>query len=556
MGRAQHPTSQVWRGSHAPRLFVDLPSCKVVDANRDAEAFWGYSFSELVGKDLAELIDSASVEAFRESAHKAQRAFSLPNLTMVQRNGAEHRVILRADRPAAESRPRIWACHWSEAGRRSAAKELGRLNWALAAYARSASALVRSQDVRTQTARICAAIAEEESYALACIGLLSPPGGEWLEFVATAGRASEYVRGLRLTKSDELVEGWGPTGRTLRNGVPQLSRDTLTDPIFEPWRERAKTYGLRSTVTVPIRVGSVIIGALVVYSSEPDAFGPRELNLFQQLSEEVGFALAVAENQKHLLSAEKARLAAEERAHSLQNELQRAARLSLMGEFSAALTHEINQPLAATELNAETALRWLNHEPPRNSEARDALVRIRRDIGRVNEIVARTRSLYMSRETIFTAFDLNAAIDEVLAMTREHRRRSDVELTFERREGLSPIWGDRTQIQQVIFNLVVNGLEALETIAERRRRIHIETSVGADLRVHLQVEDNGPGFPPGGVDRVFERFFTTKAGGTGLGLAISRRIVEAHGGSLWAEMAEPHGARFYLALPLTQDAGK
>ncbi len=282
----------------------------------------------------------------------------------------------------------------------------------------------------------------------------------------------------------------------------------------------------------------------------PNSFGPKELNLFCQLAEEIALALTTDEERRQLERIEQERLRAEQKAREAQAELLRVSRISFMGEFAAALAHEINQPLAACELNAEASLRWLARDPANLGEARAALTRIVRDSRRANDVIKRTRAIYVSGETSFARFDLNEATEEVLVVTAERRRKADVKLDF-RSSPLPEVWGDRIQVQQIIFNLVFNALDELESLGDHQGRIIVTTALFGSREALLEVRDNGREFDKGMEARVFDRFFTTKAGGSGLGLAISRRIAEAHGGRLWTEAGE--GARFRLTLPLAGD---
>lgn len=537
-----------------PYLYLDVHTGKVVDANNAAEAFWGHSLQDLIGRDYNELFDAAGLTAFESAAKNAGgRPFELTSIKIVQQSTSSHSVGMRAKTPAKNVRSNVWVCVFSEHGRRSAASELRRLNWALAAYAKSSSALINSVGLKPLMAKVCEAIVEQGVYVLATVALVPNSPEKWLNFAAAAGPAVAYLNNLKVSWSAEVAEGTGATGRALRSGVPQLVQDTKTDARYTLWRESGLSFGFRSTVTVPFRKKGEVVGALLVYASEPDAFGPKELNLFQQLGDNIVLAMIMDEDRMRLEASKNAQRLAEERAREAQAELLRVARISFMGEFSAAIAHEINQPLAAIEINSDAALRWLDRPQPDLGEARDAICRIIRDAGRAIEVIKRTRAMHMSGERDYRAFDLNETLEEVLVMTRERRRKSDIALDLERLPSLKLVWGDRIQVQQAIFNLVLNAVEAMKAVDDRPRKLHVATKEFDPTHAVVEIEDSGCGFDSATASHFFERFFTTKSGGTGLGLAISRSIVEAHQGRIWASPALACGAIFRFTIPFVME---
>ena len=202
--------------------------------------------------------------------------------------------------------------HVAAEARRAAEAELQRLNRALAAYSRSLFALIRSSSLDELATRVCQGIVEEPVYIMACVGLPESSPGLPVRLLAGAGSAIGYMDGLNLSWSADVPEGRGPTGVVLREGVPYIAHDSLSDPVYATWREKGKQYGFRSGLTVPCKVNDQTRGVLMVYASEPDAFGPEELHLFERLSDEIGFAIKLEEDRAQLLSSEAARAAAEE----------------------------------------------------------------------------------------------------------------------------------------------------------------------------------------------------------------------------------------------------
>jgi len=243
-----------------------------------------------------------------------------------------------------------------------------------------------------------------------------------------------------------------------------------------------------------------------------------------------------------------ARKAAEATLQEMRAEMARVARISTLGAFSASLAHEINQPLGALVINSEVAQRLLETDPPDMTKIARAVERSGRDARRASDIVARMRSLTTRRPAQASDFNLNEAIGEMLALSRGELERWSVVVEETLGGEAIRVHGDRIQIQQVVLNLIQNAVEAMRESPWPERRLRIGCRlVGGEVRV--EIEDRGPGLDPASANAAFEHLFTTKHGGTGLGLAISRSIIEAHGGLIWVEAADPHGAVFKFQLP-------
>jgi signal transduction histidine kinase len=240
---------------------------------------------------------------------------------------------------------------------------------------------------------------------------------------------------------------------------------------------------------------------------------------------------------------------AEEALQNAQAELAHAARLTSMGELAASIAHEINQPLAAVVSNADAALHWLAKDAPDLAQARDSVARIIRDANRASDVIKRVRALLTKDKPEHVAFDVNEAIGEVLALLGGTLRSHDILLKTELFPGLPPVRGDRIQLQQVVMNLVVNGVEAMAAVTGRPREIAIKSGVAGSGKVVVAAEDTGPGLDPAAMERIFDPFYTTKRAGMGMGLSISRTIVEAHGGQIWASPRMPHGTIIQFNLP-------
>jgi len=239
-----------------------------------------------------------------------------------------------------------------------------------------------------------------------------------------------------------------------------------------------------------------------------------------------------------------------EALHKAQSELARLSRMTTMGELASSIAHEINQPIGAIATNGNAAVRWLGQTPPNVEGAEEALECIVRDANRAADVIGGIRALLKKNPSPMLNLDVNEVIREVLVLTRFETSRRDTAVLAELAAGLPPVLGDRVQLQQVILNLIMNGLEAMSTIVNRPRELRIQSMQSAD-GVQIQVRDTGRGWDMQHFTSVFDPFFTTKKDGIGMGLAISRSIVESHGGRLWAEQGTPHGAILNFTLPTT-----
>ncbi len=246
-----------------------------------------------------------------------------------------------------------------------------------------------------------------------------------------------------------------------------------------------------------------------------------------------------------------ARRRAEDALRATQSELARASRLTTMGELAASIAHEVNQPLMAIVTNAETCLRWLESDRPDLDEARQAAERIVRNGHRAADILRSIRGMARKSGPEMTLFDINDAVRDVLALIRGEMRRHDVLLETELFPDLGSIMGDRVQLQQVILNLIRNGIEAMSALTLRPRVLRVSSQTDEHGTVIIAVTDTGTGLDPAKADCIYDPFFTTKPEGMGMGLSICRSIVEAHGGRLWASPNLPYGSVFRCAVPAT-----
>jgi C4-dicarboxylate-specific signal transduction histidine kinase len=235
----------------------------------------------------------------------------------------------------------------------------------------------------------------------------------------------------------------------------------------------------------------------------------------------------------------------------MQMELARVHRVETIGQLTASITHEVNQPLAAARNNLTAALNFLDRTPPDLVEVREALACAVKDNDRASTVVGGIRALMKKAPTRTDSVNLNEAVREVLELTHGETLKHGVSVRTHLADGLPLIQGDRVQLQQVILNLILNAVQAMGAVADRTREVLITTSQTEPNAVCLGVRDTGPGLSAETLPRLFEPFYTTKPDGMGMGLSICRSIIEDHGGRLWATQHEPRGALFQFTIPAT-----
>ena len=265
------------------------------------------------------------------------------------------------------------------------------------------------------------------------------------------------------------------------------------------------------------------------------AVGHPVFNAAGDLVEFVGSSMDITERKR-----------AEEALSRAQADLAHINRVSMMGELAASMAHELKQPIAAALTNANTCMRWLRRDTPDVAEGCEAALRMINDATRAAEVIDRIRSLYRRDTSDRELLDVNEIIREMIVLLRDKADRNSISICTELDSGLPRITADRVQLQQVLMNLILNGIEAM---TDAKGELTITSKRTADAQLLVSVSDSGVGLPVGAVDRIFDAFFTTKEQGTGMGLSISRRIIESHGGSLRACANPGRGATFQFTLP-------
>jgi signal transduction histidine kinase len=268
-----------------------------------------------------------------------------------------------------------------------------------------------------------------------------------------------------------------------------------------------------------------------------ETIGHSVLDASGEVVEYVGTAVDITERK--LAEAER------ERLRQMESDLARVNRVSMMGELAASLAHEIKQPIAAAATNAKTSLRWLQRELPDVDEACEALSRIVKDVNRAADIIDRNRALYRRDTPKREMVNVNELVREMMALLHDAANRNAVSIRAELDGALPAITADRVQLQQVLMNLMLNGIEAMK---DTSGELTITSKKAEDGEVLFSVSDAGIGLPGENAERIFDAFFTTKAQGTGMGLSISRRIIESHGGRLWATTNPVKGATLQFTI--------
>lgn len=327
----------------------------------------------------------------------------------------------------------------------------------------------------------------------------------------------------------------GSCGTAMYRGQPVIVTDMLTDPLWEDYRELAKLSGLRACWSTPIFTGhGKVLGSFAMYYRQPQAPTGSEARLTEVATHIAGIAIEHERAQNEL--------------QHTRSELAHVARVTTMGELAASIAHEVNQPLGAIVGNADICRSWLQGKEVDLKLVAEALEDISNDGHRASQIISRIRSLVKKHVPEKAPLNLSDVARDVISLVGHEAQRKQVTIQSQLGESLPAVEADRVQLQQVLLNLCMNGIEAMHETDATQRRLTVET-VMSNGSVLATVSDRGIGIEPAKSEQLFKPFHTTKANGMGMGLAISRSIIESFGGKLWAESNAGGGAIFSFSLP-------
>jgi PAS domain S-box-containing protein len=400
----------------------------------------------------------------------------------------------------------------------------------------------------------------EEAFRLIVVGTAATTGNDFFQSLVqhlaqglharyafvTACDDQKHARTLAFWKGDGFGENFEfdiadtPCEKVLRGELCHYRQGLRglfpLDKVLADWQ--AESY-----LALPMLDGSSrVIGHIAILDDRPMEADVRAIDLLKI------FAFRAAAELKRQRAEDELRAALQERERlrRAQAELAHFSRVSTMGELTASLAHEIKQPIGAAVTNAESSLRLLNREHPDIAEAREAALEMVRDARRAADIIDRVRSLYQKGSSQLDAVDINEVVGEIVVMLQNEAKRRSVMVRTDLAGGLPEVMADRVQLQQILMNLMLNGIEAMR---ETSGELSIKSQLAEDGQLLISVTDAGVGLPTENPDQIFTPFFTTKSQGTGLGLAITRSIVESHGGRIWATANLGRGATFHFTLP-------
>ena len=373
---------------------------------------------------------------------------------------------------------------------------------------------------------------EAQSEGLICSVLQLSEDGKHIRHGAAPHLPEIYIQAVN---GSPIGPKNGSCGTAMYRGEPVIVTDMLIDPLWEDYRELAKLSGLRACWSTPIFTGQgKVLGSFAMYYREPQAPTGSEAQLTEVATRIAGIAIEHERAQHEL--------------QSTRSDLAHVARVTTMGELAASIAHEVNQPLGAIVGNADICRSWLQEKDVDLKLVAEALEDISSDGHRASQIIARIRSLVKKHVPEKSLLNVSDVAREVINLVGHEAQRKQVTIHSQLDESLPEVEADRVQLQQVLLNLVMNGMEAMQETDVNQRELIVRTAV-SDGNVLAAVSDHGTGIELAKAEQLFKPFHTTKANGLGMGLAISRSIIESFGGKLWAEPNAAGGAIFSFSLP-------
>jgi PAS domain S-box-containing protein len=379
-------------------------------------------------------------------------------------------------------------------------------------------------------------VVEAQFAGLLCSVLLLDEDGQHVRHGAAPSLPKAYTEAI-----DGLSIGpqAGSCGTAMYRRETVVVADILQDPLWEPYREVVKPYGLRACWSTPIVANSGrTLGSFAMYCREPRSPSLAETHALEMATHIAGIAI-----ERRLAREER------ERLRQAQADIAHINRVTTMGELTASLAHEIKQPMTAAVTDARTCMRWLGRDDPDLTEAREAASRLVSDVMRANEIIDRISLLFQKGGVQRESVDVNTLVREMMVLLRSEAARYSISIRSDLAEDVPWVLADRVQLQQVFMNLMLNGIDAMKNVSAPRE-LTIHSQRAKDGQLLILVSDTGIGLPDQ-PEQIFTPFFTTKPHGTGMGLPICRSIIESHGGRLWGTSSSERGATFHFTLPGT-----
>jgi signal transduction histidine kinase len=374
---------------------------------------------------------------------------------------------------------------------------------------------------------------EAQAPEMLCSVLLLSDDGNHIRHGAAPSLPEAYVKAI---DGEAIGPKMGSCGTAMYRGKPVVVTDISTDPLWEDYRDLAAANGLGACWSTPIMSGrGKVLGSFAMYYHQPQTPTGAEARLTDVATHMAALAIEHQRTRDTLART--------------QAELARASQVSSMRELAISIGQEVNQTLAAIVENADRGLQSLEQSTPDIGQLREALTNVSNDGRHTIEIIGRIRALAKLSTPQKAALNLGEIVDEVLSLVAHEAQREHINLQTELADDLPAVSGDRVQLQQVLLNLVMNAIEAMNGIHDRRLELTVKIDRSPSGEVVVAVTDRGPGIKQAELDRVFKAFHTTKSASLGMGLSICRSIIEAHGGKLWAESNIGPGITFKFTLP-------
>ena len=505
----------------------------ILFANPATARIFGYDPMELIGKPLTilmpEFLRKLHEKGFSRYLATCQRHINWQGteLTALRKNGQEFPVEISFGELSRDGH-KVFTGFIRDISERKQAEELRAAHARqIAVRADVSMAFGKKGSLKTILGECSEAIVRHLNAAFARIWTLSGDG-KMLELQASAGMYT-HLDGPH----SRIPMGQFKIGMIAQERKAHLTNDVLNDPRISN-RAWAEKEGMASFAGYPLSVGDRTVGVLAMFSRKP-------------VTPETTETLASGAD---LIAQGIERKRAQEALQMTQAELARVSRLTTMGELAASIAHEVNQPLTAVTNNSNACLRLLAADKLTPEILGRALEEIVADGTRASAVVARIRGFIKKEPVEKSRLDINDVIQEVLALADRELYENRVRIERQLTKALPLVLADRVQMQQVLLNLIMNGIEAMIPVTDQPRALWVESRVDESGDILVAVRDSGPGLGSE-ADRVFTPFFTTKANGMGMGLSISRSLIENHGGRLWAMPNSPIGAVFSFTLPVS-----